>query len=304
MKIITFPGGIHPPYSKDISLAEPLRVAQLPDNVIIPLSQHIGAPNEPCVEKGDYVKEGDCIGKSAAFISSPVHAPISGTVKDIKKHFHSTLGPVQSVFIERDKEASPIEYAEKDTTELSPKEMIDKVKKAGLVGMGGAAFPTYVKLSIPEGKKIDTIIINGAECEPYLTCDHVLMTHKVDAILSGIEIMIRILEPKEVFLAIEDNKKASLFAFEKALKKAKRRTLSILKLAALETKYPQGGEKQLIKAIAKKEVPPGKLPLEVGCLVQNVGTVYAIYEAVAKDKPLIDRIVTISGLLSRRWTLP
>ncbi len=295
MKSITFPGGIHPPYFKDISLAEPLRKAPLPDRVAIPLLQHIGAPNEPVVNKGDYVEDGQLIGKSDSFISSPVHSSISGAVKTIEKYFHPTLGPTLSVIIDRDKTKEEKSYREKDISDLSPEQMVEKVELAGLAGMGGAAFPTHVKLSVPKDKKIRTVIINGAECEPYLTCDHALMTRKTQEILKGIEIMINILEPERTYLAIEDNKKASIFAFEKLIKQTRNQVLSRLRIISLKTKYPQGGEKQLIKAISGKEVPPGKLPLDIGFLVQNVGTVYAMYEAVYMDKPLIERVVTVSG---------
>lgn len=295
MKSLTFPGGIHPPYFKDISIREPLRVAALPKTVIIPLSQHIGAPCEAVVAKGDEVEEGQIIGKSASFVSASVHASVSGKVTDVKKSFHPALGPTMSVFIERDEEKQPKTYTEQDGETLTPQELIEKVKAAGIVGMGGAAFPTHVKLSVPEGKKIETLIINGAECEPYLTCDHVVMTRKTAEILKGIEILIRILEPENTYIAIEDNKKASLFAFQKLIRESTHKEISNIKVVPLQTKYPQGGEKQLIKAISGREVPPGKLPLDIGFLVQNAGTIYAIYEAVYFDKPLTDRVVTFSG---------
>jgi len=295
VKALTFRGGVHPEYFKDISIREPLRAAPLPHTAVIPLSQHIGAPNEPLVQKGDYVEEGQMLGRSDKFISSCVHSPIYGKVLDVKKAFHPVLGPALSVFIERDEGKPRKKYTERDTESFSREQLIEKVKDAGIVGMGGAAFPTHVKLSIPEGKKIETLIINGVECEPYLTCDHVVMTRKTQEILKGIEIIIGILEPKKIYLAIEDNKKAALFAFQKAIKDSGRRAVSRIRLVLLKTKYPQGGEKQLVKAISGQEVPPGGLPLDIGFLVQNVGTVYAIYEAVYFDKPLIERVVTISG---------
>ncbi|MFH1836958.1 MAG: electron transport complex subunit RsxC [Candidatus Omnitrophota bacterium] len=295
MERLTFPGGIHPEYHKNISVSEPLREPDLPDSVVIPLSQHIGAPNTPLVKKGDIVEEGDAIGKSESFISSPVHASVSGKVTEIKKAFHPVLGPTESVFIERDKDKEKKIYKTQDADDLTVKQLIEKIRESGVVGMGGASFPTHVKMSVPEGKKIDTLIINGAECEPYLTCDHSLMNRKPEGILKGIEILIKILNPKEVYIAIEDNKKSSIFSFSKAIKNAPYGIISTVKVKLLETKYPQGGEKQLIKAITGKEVPPGGLPLDIGFLVQNIGTVYAIYEAVHYDKPLIERIVTISG---------
>ncbi len=295
MNKLTFKGGIHPPYSKDVSIREPLRHAPLPRVVVVPLSQHIGAPSEPVVKKGDYVEEGQLLGDSPSFVSSPVHSPVYGTVKDIKKAFHPSLGQTLSVILERDQTKASREYDKVDPDNFSPQELIEKVKSAGIVGMGGAAFPTHVKLSVPEGKKIETLIINGAECEPFLTCDHTVMTRKTEEILRGIEILVKILAPKQTYIAIEDNKKAALFAFQKELKKTTRKDLSNVGVVRLETKYPQGGEKQLINAISGREVPPGKLPLDIGFLVQNVGTVYAIYEALYFNKPLIERIVTISG---------
>ncbi|MGB2601936.1 MAG: electron transport complex subunit RsxC [Candidatus Omnitrophota bacterium] len=297
MGALTFPGGIHPPYSKGISIREPLRGTPLPSVAIVPLSQHIGRPNDPVVKKGDYVEEGQVLGTSTAFISAPVHSPIYGTVKEIRKAFHPTLGPTTSVVIERDKDKESKKYTEQtiDIDGIAAEELVQKVRDAGIVGMGGASFPTHVKLSVPEGKKIENLVINGAECEPFLTCDHVIMTRKTQEILKGIEILLKILQPKNIYIGIEDNKKAAFFAFQKAIKKATRKAMSQIQLVSLHTKYPQGGEKQLIKAIAKREVPPGKLPLDIGFLVQNVGTVNAIYEAVYMNKPLIERIVTISG---------
>ncbi|RKY41215.1 MAG: electron transport complex subunit RsxC [Candidatus Makaraimicrobium thalassicum] len=295
MKALTFPGGVHPPYYKAISMSEPLRGAPLPLIAVIPLSQHIGAPNEPLVKKGDHVEEGQVLGKSGSFVSSPVHSPVYGKVLEIKKAFHPVMGPTLSVFIERNKNKEPRGYVEQDVEEFSPRELIEKIRNAGVVGMGGAAFPTHVKLSVPEGKKIETLIINGAECEPYLTCDHAVMTRRTQEILKGIEIVIRILQPKNTYIAIEDNKKSAIFAFQRMIKESTYKALLGIQVVLLKTKYPQGGEKQLIKAISGREVPPGKLPLDIGFLVQNVGTLYAIYEAVYFNKPLIERVVTISG---------
>ena len=295
MKVLSFRGGVHPEYFKDISIREPLRAAPLPRVAVVPLSQNVGAPNVPVVSKGDVVEEGQLLAKSDSFVSSPVHSPVYGKILDIKKAFHPSLGPVLSVFVERDQDKQPRKYPERDVENLSPGELVGRIRDAGIVGMGGAAFPTHVKLSPPEGVKIRDLVINGAECEPYLTCDHVVMTRKTQEVLRGIELIIRILEPERTYIAIEDNKKAAIFAFEKAIKESTRSALSQVRIAALKTKYPQGGEKQLIKAISGKEVPPGKLPFDVGFLVQNVGTVYAVYEAVYFDKPLIERVVTISG---------
>ncbi|MDD5634132.1 MAG: electron transport complex subunit RsxC [Candidatus Omnitrophica bacterium] len=295
MTLSTFPGGIHPPYDKEPTIKEPLREAPLPDIAVIPLIQHIGTPARAVVKKGDYVEESQIIGASAGFISSNVHSSVYGEVIDIKNAFHPSMGPVESIFVKRDKTKEKKHYVEIDIEKLSKEEMKEKIRFAGIVGMGGAGFPTHVKLSPPEGKRIKHLIINGAECEPYLTCDHILMTKKAHEIIRGIDIVIRILNPENVCIAIEDNKKAAHFAFKKVLKDVIPKSLRKIKLVSLRTKYPQGGEKQLIKAVSGLEVPPGGLPMDIGFLVQNVGTIYAIYEAVYFNKPLIERIVTITG---------
>ena len=272
-----------------------MREAVLPDEAVIPLIQHIGAPNTPVVHKGDYVEEGQVLGNSESYISSPVHSSIYGTVKDIEKRFHPSLGPVLSVVIARDKEKPPKVYNRSEVFDHAPEAIIDRVKNSGIVGMGGAAFPTHVKLAVPKGKEIKTLIINGSECEPFLTCDHTLMTRKPDEILKGVELMTDVIRPKEVFIALEDNKKAAFLAFQKIISISESRSVRDIKLVMVKTKYPQGGEKQLIKAITGIETAPGKLPIDSGCLVQNAGTVFAVYEALFCNKPLIERIVTVSG---------
>ncbi|MBU1656553.1 MAG: electron transport complex subunit RsxC, partial [Candidatus Omnitrophica bacterium] len=209
--------------------------------------------------------------------------------------FHPALGFTMSVVIETDKSKSPGVYNETGAHDLAPDVVIGRIKDSGIVGMGGAAFPTHVKLTIPDGKKIKTLIINGAECEPFLTCDHTLMVRKTAEVGKGIELIMDIVRPEETYIAVEDNKKAAFFAFQKAISFSKRRAIRDIHLVIVKTKYPQGGEKQLVKAITGIEVPPGKLPLDVGCLIQNVGTAYAISEAIYRGKPLIERIVTISG---------
>ena len=295
MRTVTFKGGVHPRYRKDISIREPLRKAPLPETAVVPLSQHIGTPDEALVKKGDHVSTGQPVGRSESYVSSVIHSPVSGEILGIKSSFHPAMGPMDAVYIKTDEEQEPLERVEQDTDSLSVEELIEKVRSAGIVGMGGAAFPTHVKLNVPEGKKIETLIINGAECEPFLTCDHIIMTKKTEEVLKGIGLLNRILSPEKIYIAVEDNKKASLFAFQKALKEAGYKYPRNIETVALETKYPQGGEKQLIKAITGKEVPPGGLPMDVGCLVQNVGTIFAVYEAVYFNKPLIERVITVSG---------
>lgn len=300
MRSLTFRGGIHPLYLKEMTSREPVRDIPIPPLVILPLSQHIGAPNDPEVKKGDIVEEGQRIGSCASFISSPLHSPVHGKVTDIKKAFHPVLGPTVSIFIEPDMTKKKKAYEKTETEELTSEEIIGRVRDAGIVGMGGAAFPTHVKLSVPEGKKIDTLIINGAECEPYLTCDDILMTGHTSEILKGIEIVMKVLSFPDTYIAIEDNKKEAISAFKKEIKESRSAAVSGINVISLRTKYPQGGEKPLIKAITGREVPPGKLPLDIGCIVQNVDTAKAVYEAVALRKPLTDRIITVSGDLVKR----
>ena len=297
MKKLTFKGGVHPEYHKEISLREPFRSAPLPKIAVIPLSQHIGAPNKAIVNKGDYVEEGQIVGESDSFVSAPVHSSVSGKVLDVKTAFHPALGPLLSVFVERDENKPSKEYAftARNIEEISSRELVSEIRTAGIVGMGGAAFPTHVKLNVPDGKKIKTLIVNGAECEPYLTCDHTLMLRKTKEIFEGLKIVDRILHPKKIYIAIEDNKKPAFFAFQKIITGETGGISARIKTVLLKTKYPQGGEKQLIKAITGREVPPAALPLDIGVLVQNVGTLSAVYDAVYRDKPLIERIVTFSG---------
>ena len=285
----TFRGGVHPSGEKDLTVDRKIKKIPAPQEITLPLSQHIGAPNEPLMRAGDSVKRGQIIAETKAFISAPVHSPVSGTVKAIRNFYNPVFGKSPAVIIENDgrDEALPVEMQE--NPEALPKEkLIEIVKNAGIVGLGGAAFPTHVKLNVPEGKKIDTLIINGAECEPCLTCDHRLMLEKTNEVMKAIGVLSGILGAKNVFLAIEKNKLSAIFAAEKAARPP-------VRVVALKTKYPQGGEKQLLKAILNREVPPGKLPLDVGVVVQNVGTCFAIYEAIFCGKPLMERCITMTG---------
>ena len=287
----TFRGGVSLSEEKELTVAKKMRTISPPPQVFVPLSQHIGSPNEPVVNTGDNVKMGQPIGESKAFISSPVHSPVSGKIKDIKNFFNPVYGEQPAVIIENDgKDEAFSDERNENPQSLSRKEIIDIVRDKGVVGMGGAAFPTHVKLNIPEGKHVDTLIVNGAECEPYLTADHRLMVEKTGEILKGVTLVAKALNVKNIYFAIEENKLSAVFALEKTLKSSPSTRITVLK-----TKYPQGGEKQLIKAILKKEVPPEKLPLDVGVVVQNVGTCFAVYEAVYEGKPLIERPITFTG---------
>jgi len=263
----------------------------LPPEIIIPLSQHIGAPGEPVVKKGDMVKRGTLIGKSDKFISAPVFSSVSGKVKSIENTPHPVIGRGLSVIIENDGEdtCEPA-LSDKKVENLSSEEILGLIKQAGIVGMGGAGFPTHVKLSPPKGKPIDTFIANGVECEPYLTCDHRLMLEKGKEILKGIQLVTRLLSPSRCIIAIEANKPDAVQKMRGLVIREKETEVVVLKV-----KYPQGGEKQLIKAILNREVPSGGLPLDVGVVVHNVGTLQAIYEAVYLGKPLYERVVTVTG---------
>ncbi len=289
----SFSGGVHPPESKRYTETKRIKDLPLPDTVVIPVQQHIGAPSKPIVEKGDTVRVGDPISESGGFVSVPIHASISGTVKAVEPRPHPLGPPVLSVVIESDGEETwnpDIRYD--DTYEsLDANDMRTRIQNAGVAGMGGATFPTHVKLSPPADKPIDTLIINGVECEPYLTADHRLMLEKPETLLKGIDILARILNVKKVFIGVENNKPDAIKRLREQVSKQKRP----YRVVSLFVKYPQGAEKQLIRAITGREVPAGGLPMDIGCVVQNVATAAAVFDAVAHRRPLIDRIVTVTG---------
>jgi len=289
--LLSFRGGAHPPGKKEGSKSAPIEKLPLPEMLYIPLSQHTGAPAKPIVNKGDKVKVGTLIGESAGFISANIHSPVSGKVLKILPyhHFLGKKSPAVQIQVEGDESIEG--YGEpRDYDNLSIKQLIEIVKDAGIVGMGGAMFPTHVKLSPPPEKKIDTAIINGAECEPYLTSDYRLMLEQTEDILKGTEIIKKILNLEKIYIGIEDNKIDAAQKFQDLLKDK-----NGIEVVILKTKYPQGSEKHLIKAITGREVPSGRLPFDVGCYVQNVGTAIAIYEAVRFNRPLTHRVVTVTG---------
>jgi electron transport complex protein RnfC len=299
-----FKGGIHPHDWKELSKGKAVVTLPAPEKVIIPLSQHIGAPAESLAKVGDTVKKGQKIGEAKGFVSAPVHASVSGKVTAVASFPHPAGKSLPAIQIESDGLDEWSEDVKENTNykNLSPEEIKSIIQNAGIVGMGGAAFPTHVKLSPPENKKIDTLIINGAECEPYLTADHRLMLEEPDKVLEGAVIVARALSIKEIYIGIEDNKPDAIRVMADAAKNPPIPPLSkggeggiSVKVVSLKVMYPQGGEKQLIKAVTGKEVPSGGLPMDVGVLVQNVATVAAIYDAVRFGRPLIERIVTVSG---------
>ncbi|MCK5809199.1 electron transport complex subunit RsxC [bacterium] len=294
MNLRTFKiGGIHPPENK-LSAGAPIEAAPVPEKATIPLSQHIGAPAVPVIKKGDTVKVGTLIGKGESFISANIHSSVSGIVTSIDSVDLGSGYKVPSVVIkvEGDEWEENIDRSvilKKEIT-LNSKEIVQRIKDAGIVGLGGATFPTHVKYMVPEGKKIDAVIINAVECEPYLTADHRLMLERPQEILVGIEILKKALGVETAIIGIEINKRDAYDTLARAAT-----DFPGTRVEALKVQYPQGAEKQLIKAVLNREVPSGKLPLDVGCVVNNVGTAFAVYEAVQKNKPLIARIVTITG---------
>ena len=291
VKTATFERGIHPEYQKEITSNKPITSAQLPSRVVIPLSQHTGAPAKPEVNIGDEVKRGQLIGSSAGFVSAPVHASISGKVTAIAEFLHPSGRMISSVVIESDGKDESISFKENvDYMSLGIEEIKTIIKDAGIVGLGGAAFPTNVKLSPPKEKPIDMVILNGAECEPYLTADHRLMVEHPREIVEGLKIIMKTLGVNKGYIGIEENKPDALEKMREVVSKE-----SNIEIRSLEVKYPQGAEKMLIKAIKGREVPSRGLPMDVGVVVQNVGTALAIYEAVKYGKPLIERVVTVTG---------
>jgi len=288
----TFKGGIHPPDHKALTSAKAIEVMPLPARVVIPLQQHIGRISEAIVQAGDRVLRGQPVSKPAGPVSVSSHASLSGTVKAIESFPHPLGQAVPAVVIESDGLDEPYIHYDCDPKYLSlpAEEMKNRIADAGITGMGGATFPTHVKLLPPKDKPIDTVILNGAECEPYLTSDHRLMLESPEDILKGLRIIMKVLGVKKGFIAIENNKPDAIAIFSKLLTGDPE-----ISVCALKVKYPQGAEKQLIYAATKRRVPAGKLPMEVGCVVQNVGTAKAIYDAVACRKPLIERVVTVTG---------
>lgn len=289
MGLFSFKGGIHPPHGKHLSKDTAIESLLPKKDLIFPMSQHIGAPCEPTVKKGDRVLVGQKIGQATGFVSAPIHCSVSGTVKDIKPVLTSSGKKVMSVIVENDNLYEKVEVTpHKDYKSLSKDQLLEIIKEGGIVGLGGACFPTHVKLA-PK-TEIDTIIINGAECEPYLTCDYRLMVEKHSEIIEGLKILKHMFPKANIYIGIEDNKSDAISIFNSALEDTKG-----IEVKSLKTKYPQGAEKQLIYATTKRMVPTGKLPADVGCIVQNLATVYAIRNLVIDGMPLTERIVTVTG---------
>jgi electron transport complex protein RnfC len=287
-------GGIHPHDNKQFSAHQRIVECPLPKQAIIPLVQHIGAPAQAVVEVGAKVKVGELLAKAGGFVSANICSPVSGTVTKIDQATDAWGAPMQCIFIdvEGDVWAPEIDRTPDlvRSCTLEPKAIIDKIAAAGIVGLGGACFPTHVKLLPPPGKKAEVLIVNGVECEPYLTCDHQLMLEHGEEIIVGIQILKRALGVDRAIIGIENNKKDAIAHMRDLAK-----TQLGIEILPLKLKYPQGGEKQLIDACIGRQVPSGALPIEVGAVVDNVATIYAVYEAVQKNKPLISRVMTVTG---------
>jgi len=292
MGFLTFKGGIHPIQNKQYTENKPIEEVLPKGDLVFPMLQHIGAPCNPIVKKGQRVLVGEKIGEAVGVVSSPIHSSVSGTVKNIMNMYHPNGFKVMSVIIENDNLYEKIPYIKTrlDYMDLPREEVIKIIKEAGIVGMGGAGFPTHIKLSPSSDDKIDSIIINGSECEPYLTCDHRLMLENTKEIIEGLKIVLKLFPEAKAYICIENNKNNAIRAMEDASKDVEN-----IEVVALKTKFPQGAEKQLIYSVTKREVHSGKLPATVGCIVQNVDTIYEIYNAVVNGSPLISIVVTVTG---------
>lgn len=298
MKLRTFRiGGVHPEENK-LSSEAVTQVAKLPQQAIFPLSQHIGAPAKPVVKKGDKVKVGTLLAEAGGFVSAPVYSSVSGMVQKIDEVIDATgyRKPAIIVKVEGDEWEESIDRSDKLETldahpELTPEEIIERIKKAGVTGMGGAGFPTFIKLCPPPTAKAECVILNGVECEPYITSDYRLMMEHADEILVGLELLMKAVKVDKGYIGIEENKPMAITLFEE--KTAGR---SDIEIVPLKKKYPQGGEKQLVDAVIRRQVPaPPAIPVNVGAVVQNVGTAFAVYQAVMKNKPLFERYTTVTG---------
>ena len=290
-------GGVHPAENK-LSAASPIREAALPKQAVFSMFQHIGAPAKPIVKKGDVVKVGTIIAEAGGFVSAPVHSSVSGTVSKVDVVIDASGTRRQAIFVDVNGDEwedaidrSPELVRLSDRPELDAATIINKVKEAGIVGLGGATFPCHVKLSPPPGSKAECVIINAVECEPYLTADHRLMLEHPEEILVGVSLIMKAVSVEKGYIGIENNKPDAI-----RLMTEKAQAYPNIEIVPLKVKYPQGGEKQLIDAVIGSQVPaPPAIPISVGAVVQNVGTAFAIYQAVMKNKPLVDRIITVTG---------
>ena len=287
-RVKSFFGGIHPDGAKSLSTGSPIQTLSAPDTLVVPLLQHAGLEAKPVVAKGDDVLKGQLLAEAGGAISAPVHSPVSGKVLAIEPRAHVSGHSVTAIVIENDHNETWVETkGHPDPVQLDAKDILDRIKEAGIAGMGGAGFPTALKLAPPKGIVIDYLIINGCECEPYLTADDRLMVEKAEDIILGAQLMAKAAGARNIVIAVEDNKPEATASL-----KAKAGNIEVV---SLPTKYPAGGEKQLIQALTGRQVPSNGLPYQVGTIVQNVGTAWAVAVALREGKPLISRVVTVTG---------
>ena len=287
---LTFKGGIHPYEGKELSKNSPIEKYLPKGEMVYPLSQHIGAPSVPCVNKGDRVLAGQKIAEANGFVSVPLHASVSGIVKGFEKRLTATGNMADSIIIENDQQYEETEFQTAELSALSKEEIIARIREGGVVGMGGAGFPTHVKLSPKEPDKIEYVLVNGAECEPYLTSDYRRMLEQPDWIIGGLKCILKLFDHAKGYICIEDNKPDCIEKLTELVKDEPR-----IEVAPLKTKYPQGAERCLIAAVSGREINSSMLPADAGCVVDNIDTVCAVYRAVMKGEPVMDRIVTVTG---------
>ena len=291
MALLTFKGGIHPDDGKELAKGSEIVDLKPTGNLVYPVSQHIGAPAAPVVKVGDVVLKGQKIAEAGGFVSAPIYASVSGTVKAIEPHLNPTGGTVNSIVIENDGEYKEVEYPEtKPLEEMSKEEILNAIGEAGVVGMGGAGFPTKVKLSPKEPDKIDYVIANCAECEPYITADYRCILETPEKLVGGMKVVLRLFDNAKGIFGVEDNKPDCIAKLKELTKDEPR-----MEVVSLKTKYPQGGERQLIYATTGRAINSAMLPADAGCVVDNVATMISIYQAVVEGKPSMERVVTVSG---------
>ena len=287
---LTFRDGIHPYEGKELSKDHPIEKYLPKGDLVYPLSQHIGAPSVPCVKKGDTVLAGQKIADAGGFVSVPLHASVSGTVKGIEKHLNATGSMVDCIVIENDQQYQEVEYQETRLEDLTKEEILNRIKEGGVVGMGGAGFPTHVKLAPKDPSKIEYILVNGAECEPYITSDYRRMIEEPEKVVKGLQVILTLFDSAKGYICIEDNKPDCIAKMKELVKDIDR-----IEVKEVMTKYPQGGERTLIYAATGREINSSMLPADVGCVVDNVETVISVYKAVILGRPVNSRVVTMSG---------
>ena len=287
---LTFRGGIHPYEGKELSKDHPIEKYLPKGDLVYPLSQHIGAPSVPCVKKGDTVLAGQKIADAGGFVSVPLHASVSGTVKGIEKRLNATGSMVDCIVIENDQQYQETEFQEARLEDLTKEEILNRIKEGGVVGMGGAGFPTHVKLAPKDPSKIEYVLVNGAECEPYITSDYRRMIEEPEKVVKGLQVILTLFDSAKGYICIENNKPDCIAKMKELVKDIDR-----IEVKEMMTKYPQGGERTLIYAATGREINSTMLPADVGCVVDNVETVISVYKAVILGRPVNSRVVTVTG---------